>query len=183
MPPASTAILHLQFCDGDARSREASKPILNNVAINGKDMTTNLQSLLFLCTGNYYRSRFAEILFNHRAIQHGLKWRAQSRGLRLNPDNAGPISCDTVAWLRRLGADLPKTLRRPMSVVELDLDGADHIVAVKKAEHLPLLQAQFPKYVERVEFWNVHDLDCAGPDEALHNLEREIVRLMGNLCS
>ena len=146
-------------------------------------MTTKLQSLLFLCTGNYYRSRFAEILFNHWAIQHGLNWRAQSRGLRLNPDNVGPISGDTVGRLRRLGADLPKTLRLPVSVVEVDLDGADHIVAVKKAEHLPLLQAKFSKYVDRVEFWNVHDLDCAGPDEALHNLEREIVRLMERLRS
>jgi protein-tyrosine phosphatase len=146
-------------------------------------MTTKFQSILFLCTGNYYRSRFAEILFNHRAMQDGLNWRAQSRGLRLNPDNVGPISGDTVAWLRQHGAELPKTLRLPMSVSEVDLDGADHIVAIKKAEHLPLLQAQFPKYVDRVEFWNVHDLDCAGPDEALHNLEREVLRLMERMCS
>jgi hypothetical protein len=26
-----------------------------------------MKSVLFLCTGNYYRSRFAEELFNHRA--------------------------------------------------------------------------------------------------------------------
>ena len=116
-------------------------------------------------------------------MQDGLNWRAQSRGLRLNPDNVGPISGDTVAWLRQHGAELPKTLRLPMSVSEVDLDGADHIVAIKKAEHLPLLQAQFPKYVDRVEFWNVHDLDCAGPDEALHNLEREVLRLMERMCS
>jgi protein-tyrosine phosphatase len=28
--------------------------------------------MLFLCTGNYYRSRFAELLFNHLAKQRGL---------------------------------------------------------------------------------------------------------------
>ncbi len=37
--------------------------------------------LLFLCTGNYYRSRFAELLFNHLAAQVGLDWRADSRGV------------------------------------------------------------------------------------------------------
>jgi hypothetical protein len=37
--------------------------------------------MLFLCTGNYYRSRFAELLFNHLAKQRGLDWQATSRGL------------------------------------------------------------------------------------------------------
>ena len=40
-----------------------------------------MKTLLFLCTGNYYRSRYAEELFNHRAAPAGLNWRAQSRGL------------------------------------------------------------------------------------------------------
>jgi len=36
--------------------------------------------VLFLCTGNYYRSRYAEELFNHLARAEGLSWRAISRG-------------------------------------------------------------------------------------------------------
>ena len=36
--------------------------------------------VLFLCTGNYYRSRFAESLFNSVAGKMGLPWRASSRG-------------------------------------------------------------------------------------------------------
>ena len=39
--------------------------------------------LLFLCTGNYYRSRFAEILFNSVAGKMGLSWKASSRGLAI----------------------------------------------------------------------------------------------------
>ena len=45
--------------------------------------TMNL--LLFICTGNYYRSRFAEAVFNHHAKQRGLPWRAFSRGLAIHP--------------------------------------------------------------------------------------------------
>ena len=37
--------------------------------------------VLFLCTCNYYRSRFAEIVFNHKARKAGLDWQATSRGL------------------------------------------------------------------------------------------------------
>src|SRR5262245_31370231 len=40
--------------------------------------------LLFLCTGNYYRSRFAELLFNARAATHALPWQAFSRGLAID---------------------------------------------------------------------------------------------------
>ena len=39
------------------------------------------KGVLFLCTGNYYRSRFAEILFNSVAGRMGLPWKAMSKGL------------------------------------------------------------------------------------------------------
>ena len=41
------------------------------------------KTILFLCTGNYYRSRFAEVLFNSLADRMGMPWRASSRGLAL----------------------------------------------------------------------------------------------------
>src|SRR5689334_1202389 len=54
--------------------------------------------VLFLCSGNYYRSRFAEILFNHFAKARGLDWHADSRGLakEFGKWNVGPISPYTV---------------------------------------------------------------------------------------
>ena len=44
-------------------------------------MTASPRRLLFLCTGNYYRSRFAELLFNALAREAGLSWIASSRGI------------------------------------------------------------------------------------------------------
>ena len=41
----------------------------------------NMKQVLFLCSANYYRSRFAEHLFNWLAPQLGLDWRADSMGL------------------------------------------------------------------------------------------------------
>ena len=53
-----------------------------------------MKTLLFLCTGNYYRSRYAEELFNHGAERIPLTWRAQSRGLAIErgTNNVGPLS-------------------------------------------------------------------------------------------
>ena len=45
-------------------------------------MPTNLKTVVFICTGNFYRSRFSEYLFNALAKQQGLYWRATSRGLK-----------------------------------------------------------------------------------------------------
>jgi len=39
-----------------------------------------MKKILFLCTGNYYRSRYAEEIFNHLAKREDLPWRAFSRG-------------------------------------------------------------------------------------------------------
>src|SRR5581483_539337 len=53
---------------------------------------TNLpaaKQVLFVCTGNYYRSRFAEAFFNQKACEARLAWRAVSRGLRLVPSQHG----------------------------------------------------------------------------------------------
>ncbi len=69
------------------------------------------KTVLFLCTGNYYRSRFAELLFNHLASQNKLEWIAISRGLALErgAHNIGPISKDTVEALAERGVRLRRT--------------------------------------------------------------------------
>src|SRR5258708_30085613 len=56
------------------------------------------KTVLFLCTGNYYRSRFAEVLFNSVAGKMGLPWQASSRGLALERgvNNVGPMAASAV---------------------------------------------------------------------------------------
>jgi protein-tyrosine phosphatase len=140
------------------------------------------KTVLFLCTGNYYRSRFAEILFNRLVEGTSLRWRAVSRGLA--PDkgtNVGPISKHAIAGLRSRGIRLDDKIRDPLPVAEVDLAGADWIVAVKEAEHRPMMTARFPRWAERVDYWHIDDLDAAEPAEALEHLEREVRLLIGRL--
>ena len=129
-------------------------------------------TVLFLCTGNYYRSRFAEILFNHLAAKQGLAWRAESRGLDLKIGrNVGPVSVHTRDACRTRGVPLPEPLRLPQALCEEDLRDARLVIAVKEAEHRPYLERQFPDWADRIRYWNVHDLDAAAANAAMSELE------------
>lgn len=139
------------------------------------------KTVLFLCTGNYYRSRFAEVYFNHHAKARGLPWQATSRGLALDANNPGPLSRHTLARLSHHEIPSEGYLRLPADLTEADLQAADHVVAVKEAEHRPLMERRFPHWVDRIEFWAVHDVDCAEPAEALPHLEREVDQLVQRL--
>lgn len=139
------------------------------------------KAVLFLCSGNYYRSRFAEIYFNWRAECEGVAWRADSRGMRLYPENVGPISRYTLQGLANRDIEVPENLRFPMVVDEQDLENASHIIAVKAEEHRPVIADRYPDWVDRVEFWDVHDIDCQEPGSALEELERHVVELFERL--
>jgi protein-tyrosine phosphatase len=141
------------------------------------------KTLLFLCTGNYYRSRFAEVLFNSHAAAAGLPWRAESRGLALERGvhNVGPMSADALRRLQALGVPAAAYLRLPLPVAEADLARADLVVALKEAEHWPLLRERFPPWEGRVRFWHIHDTDEGTVAEALAGIEREVRALVARL--
>lgn len=146
-------------------------------------MSTIYSNVLFLCTGNYYRSRFAEHLFNHLATYHKLRWRAFSRGLATYhvPKSAGPISPYALQGLALRGIT-DVEVREPISLSETDLDNAHHIVALKYVEHHPLISQNFPAWINQVEYWHVHDIDQATPEEALPQIEMAVLGLVNRLA-
>jgi protein-tyrosine phosphatase len=137
-----------------------------------------MKRILFLCSGNYYRSRFAEIVFNWHACERGVGWRAESRGLALDRRNAGPISRYTTAALAARGISWAEYLREPLPVTDADFAAAQRVIAVKETEHRPIIEARFPAWRHLVDYWCIHDVDCATPDRALPQLESEVLDLL-----
>src|SRR5262249_37750328 len=104
-----------------------------------------MKTLLFLCTGNYYRSRYAEELFNHGAGRAGLAWTGFSRGLAIErgAGNVGPLSPLARQAAKEGGLGAQAGDRFPQQCSASDLQAASHIVALYETEHRPLLRERF----------------------------------------
>ena len=142
-----------------------------------------LKTIIFICSANYYRSRFSEYLFNALAEEKGLRWRATSRGLKTSmvTTSDGAISDFTAYRLTAMGVPFDGE-RFPIQLSETDLDNADLVIAVKEAEHRAMMQEQFPEWADRIQYWHVDDLDCATADEALPILRTCIEALADRLA-
>ena len=124
-------------------------------------------NVLFLCTGNYYRSRFAAILFNHLARERSSPWSASSRGLKIGFTNGcfdvlhrGHVAylaqakawCDRLvvglnsdASVRRLkGADRPVQTESARAAVLSSLSTVDLVVVFGEDTPLELIKALRP---------------------------------------
>jgi protein-tyrosine phosphatase len=142
-----------------------------------------MNRLLFLCTGNYYRSRFSEILFNSVASGSQLPWRAESRGLALDIAgyNIGPMSDDALVRLTAKGIHCSSMERFPQSAQESDFQAAHLIIALDEEEHRPMMRERFPAWEDKIEYWLVHDLDQWEAEITLITIERNVSQLVMKL--
>ena len=137
---------------------------------------------LFVCTGNYYRSRFAEYLFAHLVEKQGLSWSADSAGLGVSwacKINVGPISKVALASLEGRGITITEP-RMPRDMTLDDLNNAKRIILLDEPEHRPMMREKFPDWEdhERVTYWKVLDVppsDDFHPMDAIDPLVRELV--------
>jgi protein-tyrosine phosphatase len=146
---------------------------------------TAMRKLLFLCTANYYRSRFAEMLFNHLAVERKLNWVADSRGIvtALGAGNVDVISSHTVEGLRSRGVRVSHDHRPPRQVLTRDFERADRVIALDEEEHRPYMEELFPDWPDRIEYWQVGDLHIVTAEEALLLAEGKVRALVSQLSS
>ncbi|MEM1417392.1 MAG: low molecular weight phosphatase family protein [Myxococcota bacterium] len=147
-----------------------------------------MRRVLFLCTGNYYRSRYCEAIFAAEAKRRGVDWRAFSRGLWRGPSpHERPLSSHTHDALASRRIAYAEAGRMPRRAMEGDFEAAAHIVAVNEREHRPEIELRFPAWRHRVEHWTVDDVDRLDAADALPRLERQVtallVRLERGICA
>jgi len=139
-----------------------------------------MRNILFICTANYYRSRFSEAVFNHLANRRGLEWRAFSRGLipEEAPDGLSPHAANGLKLVGVSPEFFPSVKK---ALASEDFEQADRIFALKKDEHLPMLEERFPENLSRVEFWDVSDIPHVSPAQAMLQIKENIEALLVEL--
>jgi protein-tyrosine phosphatase len=140
--------------------------------------------VLFLCTGNYYRSRFAEIFFNDLVSKMGIDWNAVSRGLAADEgNNVGSISAYALNRLKLHDISIGDSIRFPIQLQEKDLLEADLVIALDRNEHLPLMKKRFAAWADRITYWDVPDLHITGAEDALSRVEKNIHALTREMAT
>lgn len=137
--------------------------------------------ILFVCTGNYYRSRFAEILFNTLSEQQDLQYHAFSKGLRLSKNNKGPISKHCIAYLSEHYPNLDYALRMPIPFDRSDFEFYNTIIFMDQTEHRPMLESRYPDEKHKVEYWDIVDDYIKAPEDVLPILEQKVIELINQL--
>lgn len=140
------------------------------------------RQVLFVCTGNYYRSRFAEALFNEKAGEAHLDWRAVSRGLKLVASQRGISSLARRELMKR---GVPKELCAgdPKGLTKEDLEKSDYIVLMDEAEHRPMMEKEFPRSDDRkIHYWHIGEtgkMSAAKACQAMARDVEELLRMLG----
>lgn len=149
--------------------------------VNSRHVKT--RRVLFLCSGNYYRSRFCQELFNARAVARELGWSAFSRALLEAPAtlNVGPMSTFAIDLLRELGVEPADHVRLPLEVTTFDFETSDLIIAMHEPEHRPLIERDWRTYGHTVDYWQVPDVKELAPRAALVRLADHVADLVVQL--
>ncbi len=65
----------------------------------------------------------------------------------------------------------------------MDLIEASLVIAMLEEEHRPMMQEQFPRWADRIRYWNIHDIDRDSPCHVLPIIEAEVETLIQHLLS
>jgi protein-tyrosine phosphatase len=127
--------------------------------------------VLFLCTGNYYRSRLAEELLRYNARKVDLEIECDSAGLGNipNPSNEGFIGVAVLQYLQTRGIRSSSLERYPKKWSLSDIQAADIIVCMNEREHRVMFESQIRSFSDhrQIVYWHVPDVeedpDLLGP--------------------
>ena len=139
-------------------------------------MPTDLKNILFICTGNYYRSRFAEYYLKHLIEESPLESLViDSKGLNIyDNNNVGPISPYVLDFLAKLSIQSPEQLRPPEPLTASAIEKADLAIALYEHEHRPMVETQFTNLKDQISYWQFPDVPILTPEEMLPALKEKV---------
>ena len=127
-----------------------------------------VKQFCFVCTGNLYRSKYAEACFNYLCIKNNVtNKRAFSRGLRVQPTEqyehgesfTFPVRLAIPTYNRMVKRNIPVCLIGATNQMldNYDCASSEKIILMNKDEHMPWMKQKHSEYLDRVECLEIGD--------------------------
>ena len=149
---------------------------------------TEKVKVTFVCTGNYYRSRFAESYFNYLCDILKLNYVADSYGLAIHfadelAEEHGEISPFSKERMEKIGIPERYFLRDRKSLIKDAIENSDVIIAMDKEEHTPMIMEQFPSYINQFNFFEVKDVFDWEPKQTLDETQKMVEMMINDIMN
>jgi protein-tyrosine phosphatase len=144
-----------------------------------------MKNILFICTGNFYRSVFAEVYMNHLCSLLKLDSKSFSRGFDICAadtvaDIYGEVSPYTIERLKLHSIEHNLENHKREMVCQKDIDYADMIVVLDKEEHTPFMKS-FDFSKKNLVYLEVKDIFDWTPKQTLDFIENECQKISWDL--
>ena len=139
--------------------------------------------VLFVCTANIHRSRFAEEVFNHLAKKGDSVHQAFSAGLRVGDYSFRTIYYPALDNLKKFNITPHRPSAHSMHIDDVDLSEYGRIICMDEGEHKPMVLANPNLKNDLFEYWNIIDEPKVKSELSLPKCFQRVESLLSDLDS
>ena len=140
-----------------------------------------MYNILFVCTGNIFRSRFAEEVFNHLCKINGVDAIAFSAGLQVGRYKQRKIYWPAMNELERLKIEPLRSNEDSVHINDIDVSIYDQIICMDEEEHKPMVRSNELLSGFTFQYWNIVDMPKVPSDISLPRCYKKVETLIGQL--
>ena len=116
-----------------------------------------MYNILFVCTANIFRSRFAEEVFNFLAAEERIPAKAFSAGLKVGEYHVRKIHRPALEQLDKLNIKPKRPNELSVHIDEVQLTKYNQLICMDKAEHKPMVLSNLKLKEFNFEYWDIID--------------------------
>lgn len=131
------------------------------------------KTVLFICTANFFRSRYAEAYFNCLADWNKSPHRAVSAGISIDP-KIGPVSSYSLYRMVERGIDSKCMSLEAKKLYSGDVESADVAICMYEKEHKPMMELLYESIESRIIYFDIPDINEISPNQSLDLVEKNV---------
>tara|TARA_B100001027_G_scaffold179354_1_gene130727 strand:- start:230 stop:673 length:444 start_codon:yes stop_codon:yes gene_type:complete len=140
-----------------------------------------MHNILFVCTANIFRSRFAEEVFNFLALEERIPAKAFSAGLKVGEYHVRKIHRPALEQLEKLNIKPKRPNELSVHIDEVELTKYDQLICMDEAEHKSMVLSNSKLKKFNFEYWYIIDEPKVQSDVSLPICYSKVKKLVDDL--